>query len=508
MARRHRRTVRSADRRSSTAPPSSPTPSWSRRPAASAPPWSTSGIEPGDRVAIWAFNSAQWVVAALGLFEAGAVLVPDQHPVQGSRGRRHPAPQPGPGPGDRHRLPRDRLRDHARRRRRRAARPDHDVVAEGPARPGRPRSGTTFMAGRHGSRPTTRSASGRTAVGADDPSDILFTSGTTGVAQGRGPDPRPHPAGGHRLGGHDRTDGRRPLSDGQPVLPHVRAEGRHPRRRRRRGHHAARSRCSTSTTCWPWWPSTASPCCPVPPPSTRASSTIPSARPYDLSTLRVAVTGAADIPVELIRRVDDELPFSLIITGYGLTEAGTAAATSPDDDVETIATTVGRPRPGFELRVVDDRRSRSPPGRPARSCSAGGASCPTTSTIPRPPPRPSPPTAGCAPATSACVDAVRLPADRRPIQGHVHRRAASTPIRPRSRTPCCAIPDIRQVAVIGIPDERLGEVGMAFVVLAPGAPVTGRGHHRVEPRPDGQLQGAPGGASSSTSSRSTPPARW
>jgi acyl-CoA synthetase (AMP-forming)/AMP-acid ligase II len=46
-----------------------------------------------------------------------------------------------------------------------------------------------------------------------------------------------------------------------------------------------------------------------------------------------------------------------VITGYGLTEAGTAAATSPGDDVETIATTVGRPRPGFELRIADDAGS-------------------------------------------------------------------------------------------------------------------------------------------------------
>ena len=65
----------------------------------------------------------------------------------------------------------------------------------------------------------------------------------------------------------------------------------------------------------------------------------------------MAVTGAADIPVELIRRIDTELPFSTIITGYGLTEGGTAAATGPGDDVETIATTVGRARPGFEIRI-------------------------------------------------------------------------------------------------------------------------------------------------------------
>src|SRR5205085_2186652 len=83
---------------------------------------------------------------------------------------------------------------------------------------------------------------------------------------------------------------------------------------------------------------------------------------YDLSSLRVAVTGAADIPVELIRRVDDELPFSTVITGYGLTETGTATSTSPDDDFETVATTVGRPRPGFEVRIADAEGRDVPAG--------------------------------------------------------------------------------------------------------------------------------------------------
>src|SRR5581483_3803633 len=90
----------------------------------------------------------------------------------------------------------------------------------------------------------------------------------------------------------------------------------------------------------------------------------PDRSQYDLSSLRVAVTGAADIPVELIRRVRAELPFSLVITGYGLTEAGTATATAADDDPETVATTVGRPRPGFELRVVDDKGHEVGDGQP------------------------------------------------------------------------------------------------------------------------------------------------
>ena len=70
-------------------------------------------------------------------------------------------------------------------------------------------------------------------------------------------------------------------------------------------------------------------------------------------------------------------------------------------------------------------------------------------------------------------------------------------------------PDVQQVAVIGVPDDRLGEVGMAFVVapstasdaeLEADAPRLGQGA-------DGQLQGAPLRRPSSTSCRSTPPAR-
>src|SRR5690606_34937945 len=83
---------------------------------------------------------------------------------------------------------------------------------------------------------------------------------------------------------------------------------------------------------------------------------------YDLSTLRLAVTGAADIPVRLIERLYEETPFSTIITGYGLTEGGTATSTAPGDDPETVATTVGRARPSFELRVVGSDGADMPVG--------------------------------------------------------------------------------------------------------------------------------------------------
>src|SRR5208282_2123838 len=81
---------------------------------------------------------------------------------------------------------------------------------------------------------------------------------------------------------------------------------------------------------------------PGPPTLYQAILDHPNRDHHDLSSLRVAVTGAADIPVELIRRVHDELPFSKVVTGYGLTEGGTACATSDGDDAEATATTVGR----------------------------------------------------------------------------------------------------------------------------------------------------------------------
>ena len=51
-------------------------------------------------------------------------------------------------------------------------------------------------------------------------------------------------------------------------------------------------------------------------------------------------------------------------------------------------------------------------------------------------------------------------------------------------------PGIAESAVVGVPDERLGEVGMAFVVARPGVALDPAEVARVEPRADGQLQGA------------------
>ena len=85
---------------------------------------------------------------------------------------------------------------------------------------------------------------------------------------------------------------------------------------------------------------------------------------HDISSLRVGVTGAADIPVELIRRVREELPFERILTGYGLTEAGTVTGSRPDDDFEHVATTVGVPWTGFEVRTITESGADAAVGEP------------------------------------------------------------------------------------------------------------------------------------------------
>ncbi len=75
---------------------------------------------------------------------------------------------------------------------------------------------------------------------------------------------------------------------------------------------------------------------------------------HDLSSLRAAVTGSADIPVDLIRRIVSELPFQTIMTGYGLSEAGTATASRRTDTFEQVATTVGKPCTDIEIDIADD----------------------------------------------------------------------------------------------------------------------------------------------------------
>ncbi len=71
----------------------------------------------------------------------------------------------------------------------------------------------------------------------------------------------------------------------------------------------------------------------------------------DLSSLRLAVTGAAVVPVVLVERMRDELGIDEVVTAFGMTEAVVVTMCREGDSAETIATTCGRAIPGMETRI-------------------------------------------------------------------------------------------------------------------------------------------------------------
>jgi HIP---CoA ligase len=80
----------------------------------------------------------------------------------------------------------------------------------------------------------------------------------------------------------------------------------------------------------------------------------PARGSFDLSSLRLAVTGAADVPVALVERMRRELGFEVVLTAYGLTEAVVATMCRPGDVPAVVAATSGRAAAGFEVRIAAD----------------------------------------------------------------------------------------------------------------------------------------------------------
>ena len=190
---------------------------------------------------------------------------------------------------------------------------------------------------------------------------------------------------------------------------------------------------------------------------------------YDLTSLRLAVTGAAAIPVELIHRMRDELGFETIVTGYGLTETcGTVSMCRHDDDPETIAMTSGRAIPNVEVRCVDSDGKEVERGKPGEVLVRGynlmrgyfDDEAATRETID--------------------ADGWLHTGDIAEMDEHGYLKITDRikdmfimggfncyPAEIESAL--FGMDGIAAVAVIGVPDERMGEVGMAFVVLEDGA---------------------------------------
>ncbi|WHT17208.1 FadD3 family acyl-CoA ligase [Crossiella sp. CA-258035] len=181
-------------------------------------------------------------------------------------------------------------------------------------------------------------------------------------------------------------------------------------------------------------------------------------RSADLSSLRLAVTGAAVVPVRLVERMRTELGFDTVLTAYGLTEAVVATMCRPEDDPVTVATTCGRPAAGFELRLAPNGEVllRGP------NLMLGYLDDPV--------------------ATAAAVDAEGWL--HTGDLGRVDERGYLTITDRLKDMYICGgfnvypaeveqalsrLDGVAESAVIGVPDQRLGEVGHAVVVTSPGA---------------------------------------
>jgi acyl-CoA synthetase (AMP-forming)/AMP-acid ligase II len=280
------------------------------------------GIQRGDRVAVWAPNSAEWIIAAFGLMTAGGVLVPVNTRFKAEEAA--------------------------------------DVVSRSGAKAVMVQKGFLEQDfGVAGNVPTidvksdflTSGTPMEREVDGADVSDVIYTSGTTGRPKGA------MMSHGQTLRMYEEWATLADLREGDRYLminPYFHTFGL------KAGLVASFLRGATML------PVTVFDIDRVveliereritmlPGPPTVYHSLLAVEDKGKLATLRAGVTGAADIPVELIRRVHDELPFQTLMTGYGLTEAGNVTLSRPGDSFEDVATTAGLPCADIEVRVADD----------------------------------------------------------------------------------------------------------------------------------------------------------
>jgi acyl-CoA synthetase (AMP-forming)/AMP-acid ligase II len=428
------------------------------------------GLVKGDRVAIWAPNSALWIVAALGLQRAGAVLVPVNTRFLGDEaafvleksrakvlfattdflGRDYPASlaEALGGYGTVRPL---------------AGLPDLErivILSGSPSRQTQSWDDFLDLGKDVGAAAVEERAA---AVQPDDLSDILFTSGTTGRPKGamctHGQTLRAYAVWNNVVG---LREGDRYLIvnpffhgfgyksgwlasilagativpmrtlDVPEVLEAVRAE---------------------RITVLPGTPTLF-----------QTMLEHPGYTRAGVGTLRLVVTGAANVPAALLDRIKDEVGFEHIVTGYGLTEScAIVSMCRYDDPLEVVASSAGRPLPGVEVRIVSADGAEQPAGREGEIVVRGYTLMRGYLDEPE--------------ETGAAIDA----------EGWLHTGDvgvldASGLLHITDRLKDMFIvggfnaypaeieqvlsrhPGIAQVAVVGVPDERMGEVGAAFVV--------------------------------------------
>jgi len=410
------------------------------------------GVGPGDRVAIWAPNGPEWLLAALGTLGAGAALVPVSTRFTGPEaldviGRS----------GARALFVAEAFLGVDRLGALLAAASGEGGEGAGLDRLGLvvrvPQEWDAFL--RAGSLAEARERAG--AVRPGDVSDIMFTSGTTGRSKGamtsheRSLGVARAWAECARLGPGDRylvvnpffhTFGFKAgilacLVSGAALVPQAVFDA---------GEAMQLAEAERITVL------------PGAPTLYRSLLDAPARADHDLSSLRLAVTGAATVPVALVEQMRLELTFDTVLTAYGLTEAVVATMCRPGDDPVTVARSCGRAAAGFEVRIAQPSGEvllRGP------NVMLGYLDDPV--------------------ATAEAVDADGWlhTGDIGRLDEHGYLSITDRlkdmyicggfNVYPAEVEQALARLDgVAESAVIGVPDPRLGEIGRAFVVPRPG----------------------------------------
>ena len=428
------------------------------------------GIGRGDRVAIWASNGWRWVVAACGVWQIGAVLVP--------LATRWKALEVGPlleRTGARllfaeHESAKERLLGSLvarygspRAGRRVAGLPDLErIVSLDDAGPDRAPIGEAwddFVA-----RGDDAPAVDDSGVPADALAEILFTSGTTGAPKGvelcQGQILQAYwdwsGIGGLREG--DRFLVIPPYSHGFGInggilaclmrgaanLPFAVFEPRAVLER------IERERISVISG---------------PPTLFATLMNLEDFDPKAVASLRLAFVGAAAVPTELIHAMRQRMGIERVCNAYGLIEACVISMTRADDPPEVIATTTGRAMPGVEVRIVGAEGTDVPDGEPGEVWARSQGVMRGYWRDPEQTAAALTPDGWCRTGDVGVRDAAgQIRVVDRLKDAYNCGGFSAFPAEIENRLLERA--EIAQVAVVGVPDARLGEVGHAFVIPA------------------------------------------
>ena len=406
------------------------------------------GVEPGDRVGIWAPNSLEWVVAALGAVTAGGVLVPLNTRYKGEEATW--------------------ILDRSNAKICFVSPPflGNDYRAMLGDRPGVVVLGPKLWQQRPPEEVSKRIA----AIQPDHTGDLIFTSGTTGKPKGV---VTTHAQTLRVFDTWARIVGLRTGDRYLVVNPFFHTFG----------YKAGIIACLLRGATIVPQPVFDVPAVldliereritvlPGPPTLHQSILDSPDRAQRDISSLRLVVTGAAVVPVVLVERLRDELAIETVLTAYGLTEAtGTVTMCRQGDAPETIATTSGRAIPDTEVRIVD------PDGNEVATGEAGEVVVRGYNVMQGYYEDPV--------ATAEAIDG----------EGWLHTgdigvMDAEGNVRITDRLKDMYVvggfnaypaeveqfiaryDGVAEAAVVGVPDDRLGEVGIAFVVERPGANV-------------------------------------